>query len=104
MGSPGRRSWFGAPALVALTAAGSALGAETPMTAAQDIRRRAEVLVRELRRRPNHLVTYTYYSAHGDDERRDITGRELAEEQLKDLESNGPDCDPDLERRLRSAM
>lgn len=36
--------------------------------------------------------------------RRDITVRELAEEQLKDMESNGPDCDPDLERRLRSAM
>ena len=80
-------------------------GAETPARAEQDIRRRAEVLIRELRRRPTHLVTYTYYSAHGDDdERREITIRELAEEQLKDMESNGPNCDPDLERRLRRAM
>jgi hypothetical protein len=48
-------------------------------------------------------VTYTYYS---DDpqERRDITIPELAEEQLKDIESNGPDCNPELERRIRAAM
>jgi hypothetical protein len=79
-------------------------GAETPAAVEQDVRGRAEVLIRELRRRPTHLVTYTYYSSDGDDERREITIRELAEEQLKDIESNGPRCAPDLERRLRSAM
>jgi hypothetical protein len=80
-------------------------GAETAVTVEQDVRQRADVLLRELRRRPNHLVTFTYHAAHGgEDEHRDITVRELAEEQLKDLKSNGPNCEPDLERRLRSAM
>jgi hypothetical protein len=79
-------------------------GAETPASLEQDVRRRAEALIRELRRRPTHVVTYTYYSSDDDDERRAITIRELAEEQLKDMQSNGPDCDPELERRLRSAM
>src|ERR671914_410218 len=51
---------------------------------------------------PAHLVTYTYYDAHsGDDERREITLRELAEEQLKDLEAGGPNCSSELQRRLR---
>jgi hypothetical protein len=49
-------------------------------------------------------VTYTYYSSDDPQERRDITIRELAEEQLEDIESNGPDCDPELERRIRAAM
>ncbi len=79
-------------------------GSETPARVEQDVRRRADVLIRELRRRPTHLVTYTYYDSHGDDERREITIRELAEEQLKDMDSNGPNCAPDLERRLRTAM
>jgi len=53
------------------------------------VRQPNPLLVRESRRCPHHLVTYTYYSAHGGhDERRDITVRELAEEQLKDMESN----------------
>jgi hypothetical protein len=79
-------------------------GAETSSDVEHDVRRSAEVLIRELRRRPTHLVTYTYHSSDGDDERRDITIRELAEEQLKDMESNGPTCDPDLERRISTAM
>jgi hypothetical protein len=57
-----------------------------------------------LRRRPDRLVTYTYYYSDDPEERRDITIRELAEEQLEDIESNGPDCDPELERRIRAAM
>ena len=79
-------------------------GSETSAEVERDIRRRAEALLRELRRRPAQLVTYTYYSSDGDDERRDITIRELAEEQLKDMDAYGPNCDPDLERRLRKAM
>jgi hypothetical protein len=79
-------------------------GAETPASVEHDVRRRAEALIGELSRRPTHLVTYTYHSSDGDDERRDITIRELAEEQLKDMESGGPDCEPALERRLREAM
>ena len=79
-------------------------GTETPASVERNVRRRAEALIRELRRRPTHLVTYTYHSSDGDDERRDITIRELAEEQLRDMETNGPNCDPDLERRLRRAM
>jgi hypothetical protein len=79
-------------------------GAETPPDLERDLRRRADALIGELRRRPAHLVTYTYHYSEGDDERRDITIRELAEEHLKDMESNGPVCDPELERRLRDAM
>jgi hypothetical protein len=80
-------------------------GASTPADLERDVRRRAEVLIREVRRRPTHLVTYTYYSAHGgDDERRQITIRELAEEQLKDIDADGRNCAPDLARRIRGAM
>ncbi len=56
-------------------------GTQTSADLEQDVRRRAEVLIRELRERPTHLVTYTYSFSDGDDERRDITIRELAEEQ-----------------------
>jgi hypothetical protein len=45
-----------------------------------------------------------YYYSNDPEERRDITIRELAEKQLKDIESNGPDCEPELERRIRAAM
>jgi hypothetical protein len=78
--------------------------AATSAAVEQDIRRRADVLIRELRRRPDQLVTYTYYYSDDPEERRDITIRELAEEQLADIESGGPDCDPELERRIRAAM
>lgn len=67
-----------------------------------DVRRRAETLVRELRRNPQHTVTYTYYWSDGPDERRDITVRELAEEQLDDLDGGG--CEPELRRRLRALL
>lgn len=79
-------------------------GTMTPTGVEQDVRRRAEALIRELRQRPDHLVTYTHYYSDDPEERRDITIRELAEEQLKDMESNGPNCEPGLQRRLRAAM
>lgn len=80
-------------------------GAGTPAQTERGLRRGAELLIRELGRRATHLVTYTYYDAHsGDEERREITLRELAEEQLKDLEAGGPDCSPELQRRLRRAI
>jgi hypothetical protein len=70
----------------------------------RDVRRRAEVLIRELRRRPNDVVTEVSSFSDGSDERRDITVRELAEEQLADMESPASDCDPELRRRIRAAM
>jgi hypothetical protein len=78
--------------------------AQTPADVERDIRRRTDALIRELRRRPNHLVTFTYSYSDTPDERRDITLRELAEEGLADLESGGPNCDPELERRIRAAL
>jgi hypothetical protein len=45
-----------------------------------------------------------YYYSDDPEERSDITIRELAEKQRKDIESNGPDCEPELERRIRAAM
>ena len=76
--------------------------AETPPALERRLRREAEVLIRELGRRPRHLVTYTFHDAHSaDEDRRDITIRELAEEQLAGMQ---PDCSPDLQRRLRAAL
>lgn len=79
-------------------------GAATPADVERDVRRRAEALIRELRRNPDHVVTDTQYFAHGGEERRDITIRDLAEDQLADIESGGPNCAPELERRIRAAM
>jgi hypothetical protein len=80
-------------------------GAESDMELVRDLRRRTDVLIRELGRRPNDLVTYTYYYSHSADEDvRDITVRELAEEQLADLESGGRNCAPELQRELRAAL
>jgi hypothetical protein len=79
-------------------------GAESSPEVEREVRRSAEALIRELRRRPDDLVTDTVYYSDDPEERRDITIRELAEEQLEDIESNGPNCVPDLERRIRAAM
>jgi len=79
-------------------------GAESDPAVERDVRRSAEVLIRELRRRPDDLVTYTFYFSDDPEERRDITIRQLAEEQLDDIESGGPNCIPELERRIRAAM
>jgi hypothetical protein len=79
--------------------------ASTPPQLVRRLRRQTEVLIRELGRRPDDLVTYTYYDAHSaDEDRRDITIRELAEEQLDDLETGGRNCAPDLQRRIRAAL
>ena len=65
---------------------------------------KARALLRELERNPDALVTYTYYYADDPDEdRRDITVRELAEEALRDLEAN-PGCREDLRRRLEAEL
>jgi hypothetical protein len=79
-------------------------GASTPEKLERNIRRRAEVLIRELHRRPNDLVSYIYYYSDGGEQRRDITVRELAEEQLHDLETGGPNCAPRLASRIRDAL
>ena len=80
-------------------------GAESDPEFVRRLRRQTGVLIRELERRPDDLVTYTYYDAHSaDEDRREITIRELAEEQLADIESGGPRCVPELERRIRAAL
>lgn len=78
-------------------------GAETPRGIMRRLRRQAEVLVRELDRDPNRLVSYVYYYSDDPPERKDITVRELAEEQLRDLETGG-DCLPNVQRRIRDAL
>jgi hypothetical protein len=62
------------------------------------------VLIVELRRRPNDLVTDTFYYADGSEERRDITIRELAEQQLESLQNGGRACAPKLMQRLQAAL
>jgi hypothetical protein len=80
-------------------------GASTPKDVERDIRSKAEVLLRELDEHPQHTVTRTaYYSDGGGSEREDITIRQLAQEQLDDLESGGRGCDPELQRRLREGL
>ena len=79
--------------------------AETEPEIERRLRLQTEVLIRELGRRPDDLVTFTYYDAHSaDEDRREITIRELAQEQLADIEAGGPNCAPQLERRIRAAL
>ena len=79
--------------------------ASTPPRLSRRLRRQTDVLIRELERRPDDLVTFTYYDAHSaDDDRREITIRELTQEQLADLETGGRNCAPDLQRRIRAAL
>lgn len=65
-----------------------------------------EVLLRELRERPHHTVTYTFEWAHDDDEVREITVRELAELSIDDLQHGDArgQCAPDVQERLRAAL
>jgi hypothetical protein len=79
-------------------------GAESDRAFIRDLRRQTDVMIRELERRPDDLVTYTYYYSDEPEERRDITVRELAEEQLADLEAGGRNCAPELQRRIREAL
>jgi hypothetical protein len=79
--------------------------AETEPEMERRLRRQTEVLIRELGRRPDDLVTFTDYDAQSaDEDRREITIRELAQEQLADIEAGGPNCAPQLERRIRAAL
>jgi hypothetical protein len=77
---------------------------ETDAEVVRDLRRRAEALLVELRRRPQELVPWTTHVEAGPPETEQITIRELAEVQLESMRDNGPNCDPPLERRLRAAL
>ena len=77
-------------------------GSALPRGEATEIRRKTDALIRELHRRPHDLVTYTYYYSDEPDETHDITVRELAEEQLKDLDE--PGCPAELRDRIRAAL
>lgn len=73
-------------------------GASTPPRLARRLRRQAETLIREVRRDPNRLVTYTFFYEDAEDETRDITLRQLVVEN-----TDGPRCMPlGLWRRLRA--
>lgn len=61
-------------------------------------------LIRELRSRPDHLVTVEYIGGEGETDKVDIRVRELAEEELEYLEKQGPDCHPDIQRELREGL
>jgi hypothetical protein len=91
---------------IELTLANLCPGSETPPDVVRKLERQADVLLREVRAHPDWLVTYTYHYTDTDDpeDTREITMRELAEEQLRDLEDYGSDCRPDLRERLRAAL
>ena len=76
---------------------------ETPDALRRRITRSAEYLIQQLRRRPDDLLAYTYSYEGADDERRDITIRQLARDQLEYLKSGGRRCQPALQRRIRAA-
>jgi len=75
-------------------------GTETPARLVRKLRRQAEVLLREAREHPSWLVEFTFYNAHGDDETRDITIRQLAHEHLQSIEDHPGPCEPELRREL----
>lgn len=74
----------------------------------RQIVREADVLLRELRRRPDELVTIKDSTFADGDEPVDVTVRELAERRLEDLtlerERTGRDCAPQLRQRLTMAL
>lgn len=69
-------------------------GTETPRNEIKRLRRQGNNLIRELRRQPNALVSYVYYWSDEPPETKDITVRELAEEQLSSLTSADQNCVP----------
>ncbi len=80
-------------------------GAGTPKAARRKLERGVELLVREIRRDPDALVTYTYHEADtAERDREDITVAELAEIGLDDLNSAGMRCRPDIQRKLEAAL
>lgn len=78
--------------------------AEIPAHVSRRLRRQGDHLVRELDRQPNALVSYVFYWSDQPAETKDITVRELAQEQLQDLNSGGDNCAPDLQRRIRARL
>jgi hypothetical protein len=79
--------------------------ASTPKNLRRKLERSVDVLAREIRRDPDALVTYTYYySDQAREEKRDITVRELAEEELSALRAGGENCRPDLQRKLKAVL
>jgi hypothetical protein len=76
---------------------------EAPRAERARTRRQLEVLIRELRRHRHWLVTVEYTLADEPGvERKDLTVRELAEEQLQLLD--GTNCAQELRRRIRNAL
>jgi hypothetical protein len=83
-------------------------GSSTTPAERRQVMRQADVLIHELRRRPNELVTIedsTFADGH---EPHDISVRELAERRRQDLtlerERTGRDCAPQLRHRLTGAL
>jgi hypothetical protein len=76
------------------------------------LRRQAEVLLRELERRPDWVVRYVYVYEDGTRNPEDITVRRLAEEQLELLDGGdeeelyltGRHCEPELRERIRTGL
>lgn len=81
-------------------------GSVTPKRLRARLEAQAETLIREVQRRPDWLVPYTYYSSDTEPsvERREITVRELAEEELGFYEAAGPRCKGGYQARLRAAL
>ena len=83
-------------------------GAETPPRLARELRHGARLMIRELERHPDWLVTRTYYYEDGDPagEQKQITVRKLAEEQLEALRSGSVigKCSPGLQREIENAL
>ena len=77
--------------------------AQTPESLRRRIRREAEVLLRELDRRPDALVAYTYEYEGRAPETKDITIRRLAEQRLEELDRSQR-CAPKLRQRLEQAL
>lgn len=77
----------------------------TPGPLRRRLRRSAEVLIDQLRRRPDDLVTVTDRTEQDPEgEERRITIRQFAERQLEDLRRPGRDCVPALTRRIEDAL
>jgi hypothetical protein len=82
-------------------------GAETPPSLTRALMQKANVLPRELRARPDFLVTYTFFTEEEGPLRRSVTVREVAELQLEDLRDGASDlgaCAPKVQEKLEAAL
>lgn len=81
-------------------------GAETPAYLLPGLERSARALVRELRARPDWLVTYTFHTEEEGPIVEEITVRELAEIELDGMQGEPGEtlCRPDLQRRIADAL